>query len=152
MNESTLSIYYNRKLLIVSQIHSILISFDSLIYNLTPNFDIIYNSELDLKKKLAEFDKLNNELMNEIEENQASSEHFIKEKNDMEVICKKAQQELKLITQRNALNDIITYGDIKYKFGEILDKVLSQDLIFCSSIESNNDIGLSLICSSYFVS
>ena len=39
--------------------------------------------------------------MNEMEENKASSEYFIKEKNDMEVICKKAQQELKLITQRN---------------------------------------------------
>ena len=52
------SAYYNRKLLIVSQIHSILISFDSLIYNLTPNFDIIYNSELDLKKKLADIANL----------------------------------------------------------------------------------------------
>ena len=63
--------------------------------------DALKKENIELKKKLQEFDKLNNELMNEIEENQASSEHFIKEKNDMEVICKKAQQELKLITQRN---------------------------------------------------
>ena len=39
--------------------------------------------------------------MNEIEKNKASSELFIKEKNGMEVTCKKDQQELKIITQRN---------------------------------------------------
>ena len=63
--------------------------------------DALKKENIELKKKLQKFDKLNNELMNEIEENKASSEYFIKEKNDMEVICKKAQQELKLITQRN---------------------------------------------------
>ena len=52
------SAYYNRKLLIVSKMHSILVNFDSLIYNLTPNFDIIYNSNLDLNKKLAEIANL----------------------------------------------------------------------------------------------
>ena len=63
--------------------------------------DALKKENIELKKKLSEFDKLNNELMNEITENQKSSEQFIKEKNEMEVICKKAQQELKLITQRN---------------------------------------------------
>ena len=63
--------------------------------------DALKKENIELKKKLEEFDKLNNDLMNEITENQESSEHFIKEKNEMEAICKKAQQELKLITQRN---------------------------------------------------
>ena len=63
--------------------------------------DALKKENIELKKKLSEFDKLNNELMNEITENQKSSEHFIKERNDMEVISKKAQQELKLVTQRN---------------------------------------------------
>ena len=63
--------------------------------------DVLKKENIELKKKLQEFDKLNNELMNEITENQKSSEHFIKERNDMEVICKKAQQDLKLVTQRN---------------------------------------------------
>ena len=63
--------------------------------------DALKKENIELKKKLAEFDKLNNDLMNEITENQNSSEHFIKERNEMEEICKKAQQELKLVTQRN---------------------------------------------------
>ena len=63
--------------------------------------DALKKENVELKKKLTEFDKMNNELMNEITENQKSSEHFIKERNEMEVICKKAQQELKLVTQRN---------------------------------------------------
>ena len=63
--------------------------------------DVLKKENIELKKKLSEFDKMNNDLMNEITENQKSSEHFIKERNEMEVICKKAQQDLKLITQRN---------------------------------------------------
>ena len=63
--------------------------------------DALKKENIDLKKKLAEFDKLNNELMNEVTESQKSSEHFIKERNEMEEICKKAQEDLKLITQRN---------------------------------------------------
>jgi len=63
--------------------------------------DALKKENIDLKKKLAEFDKLNNDLMNEVTESQKSSEHFIKERNEMEEICKKAQQDLKLITDRN---------------------------------------------------
>ena len=63
--------------------------------------DALKKENIDLKKKLAEFDKLNNELMNEVTESQKSSEHFIKERNEMEEISKKAQEDLKLITQRN---------------------------------------------------
>ena len=63
--------------------------------------DALKKENIELKKKLTEFDKLNNDLMNEITENQKSSEHFIKERNEMEANCKKAQQELKLVTQRN---------------------------------------------------
>ena len=63
--------------------------------------DALKKENIELKKKLSEFDKMNNDLMIEITENQKSSEHFIKERNEMEVICKKAQQDLKLITQRN---------------------------------------------------
>ena len=46
--------YYNRRLLIVSQIHAILVSFDSLLFNLTPNFDLFYSPKLELDKKLPE--------------------------------------------------------------------------------------------------
>ena len=35
--------------------------------------------------------------MNEITENQKSSEHFIKERNEMETNCKKAQQNATII-------------------------------------------------------
>ena len=63
--------------------------------------EALKKENIELKKKLTEFDKLNNELMNEITENQKSSEHFIKERNEMETNCKKAQQDLKLVTQRN---------------------------------------------------
>ena len=44
--------YYNRKLLIVSQIHAILVSFDSLISNLTPFYKYIGNSNVDLYKTM----------------------------------------------------------------------------------------------------
>ena len=44
--------YYNRKLLIVSQIHAILAGFDSLISNLLPFFKYIRNTYVDLIKKL----------------------------------------------------------------------------------------------------
>jgi len=63
--------------------------------------EALKKENMDLRKKVQELDKVNNELMNEVTENQKSAEHFIKERNDMEVITKKAQQELKLITQRN---------------------------------------------------
>ena len=44
--------YYNRKLLIVSQIHAILASFDSLISNLNPFYKYIGNTNVDLHKKM----------------------------------------------------------------------------------------------------
>ena len=44
--------YYNRKLLIVSQTHAILASFDSLISNLSPFYKICNNTYVDLNKKL----------------------------------------------------------------------------------------------------
>ena len=47
------SAFFNRRLFIVSQINAILISFDSLIKNLTPKFHIIYNSNSDFEKKLV---------------------------------------------------------------------------------------------------
>ena len=46
--------FYNRKLLIVSQIHAILIGFDSLILNLIPKFQFNYSSFIDLDLKLSE--------------------------------------------------------------------------------------------------
>ena len=46
--------FYNRKLLIVSQIHAILIGFDSLIYNLLPKYQFNYSSFIDLDIKLSE--------------------------------------------------------------------------------------------------
>ena len=46
--------FYNRKLLIVSQIHSILIGFDSLIFNLLPKYEFNYSSFIDLDMKLSE--------------------------------------------------------------------------------------------------
>ena len=46
--------YYNRKLLIVSQIHAILICFDSLIWNLTPNYNFVYKSYIEIEKRLTE--------------------------------------------------------------------------------------------------
>ena len=63
--------------------------------------DALKKENIDLKKKVTELDKLNNDLMNEITESQSSSEQFIKERNDMEEITKKAQGDLKLVTQRN---------------------------------------------------
>jgi len=46
--------YYNRKLLIVSQIHAILICFDSLIWNLTPNYNFVYKSYIEIENRLTE--------------------------------------------------------------------------------------------------
>ena len=69
--------------------------------DLNKKFELLKKENIDLRKKVQDYDTINNELMNEIQESQKSSEHFIKERNDMEIICKKAQQELKLITQRN---------------------------------------------------
>ena len=45
--------YYNRKLLIVSQIHAILVSFDSLISNLSPFYKYISSTYVDLSNKLS---------------------------------------------------------------------------------------------------
>ena len=45
--------YYNRKLLIVSQLHAFLICYDSLINNLTPIYQFNFNIE-DLNKKFSE--------------------------------------------------------------------------------------------------
>ena len=47
------SAYYNRKLLIVSQIHAILVSFDSLISNLSPFYKYISSTYVDLNNKLS---------------------------------------------------------------------------------------------------
>ena len=44
--------YYNRKLLIVSQIHAILVSFDSLISNLKSFYKYISGTNVDLNKKM----------------------------------------------------------------------------------------------------
>ena len=44
--------YYNRKLLIVSQIHAILVSFDSLISNLKPFYKQLSITNVDLNKKM----------------------------------------------------------------------------------------------------
>jgi len=63
--------------------------------------EALKKENIELRKKVQEFDTLNNDLVGEMTEIQKSSERFIKERNDMEVICKKAQQELKLISQRN---------------------------------------------------
>ena len=46
--------YYNRKLLIVSQIHAILICFDSILWNLTPNYNYVYKSYLIIETHLTE--------------------------------------------------------------------------------------------------
>ena len=46
--------YYNRKLLIVSQLHAILVGFDSLISNLTPFYKYISTTYIDLNKKLSQ--------------------------------------------------------------------------------------------------
>ena len=50
--------YYNRKLLIVSQLHAILICFDSLINNLTPFFRYNFSKVENLNKKLLEIGNL----------------------------------------------------------------------------------------------
>ena len=63
--------------------------------------EALKKENIELRKKVQEFDTLNSDLVGEMTEIQKSSERFIKERNDMEVICKKAQQELKLISQRN---------------------------------------------------
>ena len=55
--------FYNRRLLIVSQTYAILLSFDSLIQNLTPKYHIIYNSNLDSQKRLEEITKLIYEIL-----------------------------------------------------------------------------------------
>ena len=46
--------YYNRKLLIISQIHAILVSFDSLISNLSPFYKKLSTTYVDLNNKLAQ--------------------------------------------------------------------------------------------------
>ena len=60
-------------------------------------------------------DNTNGDLLNEMEKNQESSVKFIKERNEMEVICKKAQQELKLISQR--------YDELTKKMEELQDDI-----------------------------
>ena len=69
--------------------------------DMNKKLEALKKENIELRKKVQDLDSMNNELMVEITENQKSSERFIKERNDMEVISKKAQQELKLITQRN---------------------------------------------------
>ena len=68
---------------------------------LNKKLDALKKENIELRKKVQDFDTLNNELLTELQETNKSSEKFIKERNDMEIISKKAQQELKLITQRN---------------------------------------------------
>ena len=63
--------------------------------------ELLKKENIELRKKVQDFEKLNNELMSEITESQKNADYFIKERNDMDVQCKKAHQELKLITQRN---------------------------------------------------
>ena len=63
--------------------------------------EALKKENIELRKKLQEFDKLNTDYLNEARENQKNSENLLKEKNDLEIVCKKAQQELKLISQRN---------------------------------------------------
>ena len=55
----------------------------------------------ELRKQKQKEEELGNEYLNEAKESQKTSEKYLKEKNDMEVLYKKAQQELKLISQRN---------------------------------------------------
>ena len=63
--------------------------------------ELLKKENIELRKKVQEFEELNNELMSEITETQKNAEYFNKERNDMDVQCKKAHQELKLISQRN---------------------------------------------------
>ena len=65
------------------------------------NYNELRTQNTELKKKLKEYDEENTKLLNEMVEIQKSSEAFIKERNDMEVTCKKAQQELKLVSERS---------------------------------------------------
>ena len=55
----------------------------------------------ELRKQKQKEEELGNEYLNEAKESQKTSEKYLKEKNDMEVLYKKAQQDLKLISQRN---------------------------------------------------
>ena len=55
----------------------------------------------ELRKQKQKYDELSTDYLNEARENQKTSEKLLKEKNDMEIIYKKSQQELKLISQRN---------------------------------------------------
>ena len=52
----------------------------------------------ELRKQKQKEEELGNEYLNEAKESQKTSEKYLKEKNDMEVLYKKAQQELKLIS------------------------------------------------------
>ena len=65
------------------------------------NYNELRLQNTKLKKKLEEFDAENSKLLAEMIEIQNSSEAFIKERNEMEVTCKKAQQELKLVSERS---------------------------------------------------
>ena len=65
------------------------------------NYNELRLQNTKLKQKLEEFDAENSKLLAEMIEIQNSSEAFIKERNEMEVTCKKAQQELKLVSERS---------------------------------------------------
>ena len=76
--------------------------------DLMHQLSILKRENIELKKKLEESEKVNNDLMDTIDETQKSSEQFIKDKNDMENFSKKCQNELKEIKLKNdELNNII---------------------------------------------
>ena len=83
--------------------------------NLLREIENLKRENTTLKNKVQEMDNTNVDLLNEMEKNQESSVKFIKERNEMEVICKKAQQELKLISQR--------YDELTKKMEELQDDI-----------------------------
>ena len=69
--------------------------------DLNKKLEALKKENMELRKKVKDFDSLNTDYLNEMKENQKNSEQLLKEKNELEVACKKAQQEMKLISQRN---------------------------------------------------
>ena len=70
------------------------------------------NDTLEEENKNKEINKIENDKDNSIKKYDLNREKL----ENYKEILKSLFEYLKLITQRNALNDIITYGDIKYKY------------------------------------
>ena len=126
--------YYNRKLLIVSQIHAILVSFDSLISNLKPFYKQLSITNVDLNKKMKKIINLVYQIVLDSKESNSIPLQSL-------IIF------IKFISSKSISGNINNYNknDIYLILKEHMNNLDKNELIFFKSDSSIKEICNSLI-------